>query len=52
MHPGKYPVLAIEDGWKLEWLTPVVIQKYLPGGEVVQVTPNDKMDVKVKVQAR
>lgn len=52
VHPGKYTVLAIEDGWELEWLTPSVIQKYLPGGEVVQVTPNDKLEVKLKVQSR
>ena len=52
VHPGKYTVLAIEDGWELEWLTPEVLQKYLPGGEMVQVTPNDKLELKVKVQTR
>jgi hypothetical protein len=52
VHPGKYTVLAIEDGWELEWLNPGVIQKYLPGGETVQVTPNARLEVKVNVQAR
>jgi hypothetical protein len=52
VHPGKYTVLAIEDGWELEWLIPGVLQKYLPGGEAVDVTPNAKLDVKVKVQSR
>jgi hypothetical protein len=50
VHPGKYTVLAIENGWELEWLTPGVLEKYLAGGEQVRVTANAKIDVKVKVQ--
>ena len=50
VHPGKYTVVAIEDGWELEWLTPGVLEKYLAGGEVVRVTANAKIEVKVKVQ--
>jgi len=50
VHPGKYTVLAVENGWELEWLTPGVLEKYLAGGEPVRVTANAKIDVKVKVQ--
>jgi len=50
VHPGKYTVVAIEDGWELEWLTPGVLEKYLAGGEAVRVTANAKIEVKVKVQ--
>jgi len=50
VHPGKYTVLAIENGWELEWLTPGVLEKYLAGGEAVRVTANAKIEVKVKVQ--
>jgi carboxypeptidase family protein len=50
VHPGKYTVIAIENGWELEWLTPGVLEKYLAGGEPVQVAANAKIDVKVKVQ--
>ena len=50
VHPGKYTVVAIENGWELEWLTPGVLEKYLAGGEVVQVTASAKIEVKVKVQ--
>lgn len=50
VHPGKYTVIAIENGWDLEWLTPGVLEKYLAGGEPVQVAANAKIDVKVKVQ--
>jgi hypothetical protein len=50
VHSGKYTVVAIENGWELEWLTPGVLEKYLAGGEVVRVTPNAKIEVKLKVQ--
>ena len=48
--PGKYTVVGIENGWDLDWFTPGVLQKYLPGGEAVNVTPNSKLEVKIKVQ--
>jgi uncharacterized protein (DUF2141 family) len=47
---GKYTIVAIENGWDLEWSTPGVLQRYLPAGEKIQVTPNSKLDVKVNVQ--
>lgn len=50
VHPGKYTVVAIENGWELEWLTPGVLEKYLGGGEPVRVAANAKIEVKVKVQ--
>jgi hypothetical protein len=50
VHAGKYTVVAIENGWELEWFTPGVIEKYLAGGESVQVAANAKIEVKVQVQ--
>jgi hypothetical protein len=50
VHPGKYTVVAIENGWELDWFTPGVIQKYLPGGKPVQVTANSTQTVDVPVQ--
>jgi len=47
---GKYTLLAIENGWDLEWSSPDVLQKYLPGGEKIQVAANGKLEVKVNVQ--
>jgi 5-hydroxyisourate hydrolase-like protein (transthyretin family) len=47
---GKYTVVAIENGWDLEWSSPGVLQKYLARGEKIQVTPNAKLEVKVNVQ--
>ena len=50
VHAGKYTVVAIGNGWDLGWFEPGVIQKYLAGGEPVQVSANAKIEVKVKVQ--
>lgn len=36
--PGKYTVVAIEDGWDLAWARPEVIGSYLPKGIAVTVT--------------
>jgi protocatechuate 3,4-dioxygenase beta subunit len=36
--PGRYIVVAIADGWKLDWQDRNVIARYLPGGEPVTVS--------------
>ena len=36
--PGHYTVVAIENGWDLDWERPEVISRYLPGGIPVTVT--------------
>jgi hypothetical protein len=48
--PGRYTLMAIEDGWDLEWADPDVLQKYIAGGESVQIAANGKIEVKVKVK--
>ncbi len=35
--PGEYTVVAIEDGWELDWARPEVIGRYLPKGVAVTV---------------
>jgi 5-hydroxyisourate hydrolase-like protein (transthyretin family) len=35
--PGEYTVVAIEDGWDLDWARPQVITRYLPKGVAVKV---------------
>jgi 5-hydroxyisourate hydrolase-like protein (transthyretin family) len=37
---GQYTVVAIEDGWKIDWAEPAVIARYLPGGLAVTVSDN------------
>jgi hypothetical protein len=48
--PGRYTLMAIEDGWDLEWADPSVLQKYIADGESVQIVANQKTEVSVKVQ--
>jgi len=54
--PGQYTLIAIEDGWVLDWTDPEVIRRYLPGGIPVTVTESSgkllTLDVPVPVQAR
>jgi hypothetical protein len=38
--PGDYVVVAIQDGWNLDWADASVIARYLPGG--LPVTVSDK----------
>ena len=48
--PGNYTMLAIENGWDLEWMNPAVLRNYLGHGIPVVVQPNGKLDLKVTVQ--
>ena len=48
--PGQYTVLALANGWDLEWGNPTVLQPYLKGGEAVQVTGEGKLQIEVRVQ--
>jgi hypothetical protein len=48
--PGRYTVVAIANGWELEWMSPAVLKPYLKDGETVNVTAGGKPKVQVKVQ--
>jgi hypothetical protein len=48
--PGKYTVLAIENGWDLEWMNADVLKNYMARGVAIQALQNGKYDVKVTVQ--
>ncbi len=48
--PGRYTVVAITNGWDLEWGNPGALQPYLEKGEPVQVTAGGKLQIKVQVQ--
>jgi hypothetical protein len=36
--PGEYTLVAIVDGWELDWTSPEVMARYLPGGSNVRVS--------------
>lgn len=54
--PGHYTIVAIEDGWELDWTRPEVIARYLSGGIPVTVKESSiklvRLSEAVKVQSR
>jgi hypothetical protein len=48
--PGNYTVVAIDNGWPLEWGDPAVLQPYLKNGVPVQITGDGTIDIKVQVE--
>ena len=48
--PGNYTVLALENAWDVDWEKPGALDKYLPGGTVIQVGAGAPKTVEVKVQ--
>jgi hypothetical protein len=53
---GRYTLVAIEDGWALDWAEPRVLARYLPGGIPVTVSERSgktlTLSSSVPVQAR
>ncbi len=43
--PGQYTIVAIEDGWELDWVHPGVLARYLPGGTAVTLNGSSEGDV-------
>jgi hypothetical protein len=43
--PGKYTVVAIQDGWDLDWSQEDVISAYLQRGKEIEVAPQHKPNV-------
>jgi hypothetical protein len=50
--PGRYRLVAIDEGWELDWADPNVLGAYLKKSITVQVHAHDKLKGKVEVQAR
>ena len=54
--PGSYTVVAIEDGWELDWARPEVIGRYLSQGIAVTVKEDSpklvRLSAPVPVQPR
>jgi len=48
--PGKYTVIALANGWDLQWMNPGVLQPYLAGGESIEVNGHGKYNLKINVQ--
>ena len=50
--PGRYRLLAIDEGWDLDWADPNVLAAYVKKGIPVRVHAHDKLKQTVEVQAR
>lgn len=50
LFPGHYILLAIENGWDLEWADPKVMFQYLPAGQPLELKPNASLTLNPKVQ--
>jgi len=48
--PGRYILLAIENGWDLEWADPKVMLQYLPAGQPLELHPGASLTLNPKVQ--
>lgn len=48
--PGRYTLLAIENGWDLEWSSLSVLFKYLPNGIPITPKPGASISANPKVQ--
>jgi hypothetical protein len=50
LFPGKYTLLAIENGWNLKWSDPAVPFRYLPSGQPVTLALDASFSLNAKVQ--
>jgi hypothetical protein len=50
LFPGRYTLLALENGWDLEWSNPAVLFNYLPNGLPVEIKPDAAANFNAKVQ--
>ena len=50
--PGDYVVVAIKDGWDLEWSEPDVLRPYLSAGQKISIAANQSVKVTVSAQER
>ena len=50
--PGRYRLLAIENGWELEWANPAVLEAFLAKSVPVEVKSGDHLKQTVEVQSR
>lgn len=48
--PGHYTVIAIQNGWEMEWASPEALRPYLGKGMPVQVVGKQQLDIKVVAQ--
>ena len=48
--PGKYTVVAIQNGWEMDWMDARVLDRYLKPGTAIEVRGDGMNEVKVEAQ--
>ena len=48
--PGKYRLMAIEDGWDLEWFNPTVLNPFRENAQIFEIMPDGSTKATVNVQ--
>lgn len=48
--PGQYTLVAIDNGWGLEWQNPAALKPYLAHGQHLDVAPGGRYNIKPEVQ--
>src|SRR5258708_40269194 len=48
--PGRYLLMAIENGWDLEWSNPAVLKPFREHAIAIEIAPGDAKNITVKVQ--
>ena len=47
---GTYTVIALENGWDLDWANPATLQPFLKNGTPVEVSGQNRLNIKVQLQ--
>ena len=50
--PGKYVLMAIEDGWDLDWTDAAVLAPYREKGQTIEIGANEVKNVAVELEKR
>jgi len=48
--PGKYRLMAIDDGWDLEWANPAVLNPFRENAQIFEIVPDGSTKATVNVQ--
>jgi len=49
--PGRYTVIAIQNGWDVDWQDPAVLKSYLDNGTRIEITAPQTYTLSVHAQA-
>src|ERR1700746_395248 len=50
--PGRYLLMAIENGWDLGWSNPAFLKPFREHAEAIEIAPGDAKNITVRVQPR